>query len=120
MICTQEQKENDLYKTTYLENWLSCALSHKDLETIIFNDSDANGNVVAHILQIQELFKYYGLKFPFFPRREKDCGKMQSKYESSLHGLLFFYFGKGRSILQSTNKSQATVCVCLFFSNILF
>lgn len=44
-------------KTIDLEKWLSWTLSYKDLETILFNHSDVNWNLVVHVLEIQKFIQ---------------------------------------------------------------
>ena len=72
--------------------------------------------------KFKSLFKPNGLNFTylFFLEREREkTDKIHSKYKSSIHCLLLFYFGKGRSPSQQPCMTlRKETGLCLSFSSL--
>lgn len=75
--------------------------------------------------KFKSLFKPNGLNFIYFiflEREREKTDKIHSKYKSSLHCLLLFYFGKGRSPSQQPcmTKKKKQDCVFSFHHQKIF
>lgn len=72
--------------------------------------------------KFKSLFKLNGLNFIYFiflEREREKTDKIHSKYKSSLHCLLLFYFRKGRSPCQQPCMTlRRETGLCLFFSSL--